>query len=170
MAASSGIKIEGLDELSDTFGLASREARNVARGAVQAVAMEVRNEVRKRAPRKTGNLRKAIVAKQAKPKGDSISSDVRVESGKSSKNDGFYWRFIEYGTQSHDIRAGADASSLAAGNKLLGKEVTHPGTKARPFVVPTVEAFRPQIPELYKKHFGKKLEAFFRRKAKRAQK
>lgn len=142
MATNASVRIEGLEELAKTLDILPREAHNVARNAVQAIAGEVRNAVRKKAPKNTGILRKAITAVRNKPRkfGD-VSSDVRVTSGANAKYDAFYWRFLEYGTQK------------------LG---------ARPFITPVVEEFRPRIPHLFREHFGIKLEAFFARKAKKA--
>lgn len=89
-----GIEIEGLEEcIKQLEEVLPKEARNLARSAVQGVAMQVRNEMRKKAPRRTGRLRRSIKAKRNRPHYDQVSSDVFVD------NKAFYWRFVEYGTQ-----------------------------------------------------------------------
>lgn len=142
MAVAKGLVIEGVDDLKQVLdAMAPKAARNLARATVQGVAGEVAKEVRKKAPKRTGNLRKAIKAKRRRPKNpDQFYSDV-VSQGKQQKNDGFYWRFVEFGTQ-----------------KL----------PEQPFIRPVVDVMRPELPRIYREQFGKKLEGQLRRAAKKS--
>lgn len=137
-----GIVIDGLDNLEIMLGdIAPRQARNLNRSTIHAVAGVIRNDARKRAPKDEGTLRKAIKAKRRRPKNpDAPYSDVMVEHGDDAKHDAFYWRFIEYGTVDE---------------------------AARPFIGPAMEAARPLIPTIYREQFAKKYAAYLARKAKK---
>ena len=141
--ASRGMQFEitGIDEFRQMAStLAPKQARNLARATVQGVASEVAKQMRKKAPKDDGTLRKAIKAKRRKMQGEVAISDVRVEHGKGVKNDAWYWHFIEFGTQKHS---------------------------AQPYIRPTVAEIEPQLPQIFAREFGKKLEKALAREAKR---
>jgi HK97 gp10 family phage protein len=140
--AYSGVKIEGLEGLQDILGdLGPRAARNLNRSTIHAVAGIVRKEARKKAPKDEGTLKKAIKAKRRKPRHpDYPYSDVMVEHGRNAKNDAWYWRFVEYGTQ--DL-------------------------PARPFIQPAIDGIRYDIPAIYRKEFANKLAKMLAKKRKR---
>jgi HK97 gp10 family phage protein len=134
------VKIDGLQQAQKTLTeLLPRESLNIARRTAGGIARKLRTEIKKKAKKKTGNLAKNIKSKRAKDYGrpNLASYDVYVE------RDGFYWRFIEHGT--------AERKQKKTGKKV-GK------MSPDPFVTPTVEAFRPQMPILYREEFGKQLE------------
>lgn len=137
-----GIKIDGLPEVHQLLAqVAPREARNLNRAAIHAVAGEIRDEAKVRAPVDTRTLKRALKAIRRRPRDpDKPFSDVRVEEGTSARHDAWYWHFLEYGT------------------------VKQP---ARPFIGPAIADIRPRIVGVYKKHFGAKLEASLRRKARK---
>lgn len=139
--AASGVKIEGLEGLEEMLGtIAPREARNLNRATIHAMASRVAKDAKRRAPRDEGTLRKAIKAKRRRPRHpDKPFSDVRVEHGNDAKHDAFYWRFVEYGTQTQN---------------------------ARPFISPAADAIRGQVPSIYREEFAKKYEKLLARKAK----
>lgn len=139
--AGSGLEITGIEEFRKmTSDLAPRQARNLARSTVQGVASEVAKQMRKKAPRDNGTLRKAIKAKRRKMRGDVAISDVRIEHGSQAKNNAWYWHFVEFGTQKQT---------------------------AQPFIKPTVTEIEPQLPEIFTREFGKRLERALAREAKR---
>lgn len=139
------ISIDGFDELQDILkNVAPREARNLLRNATQATAGKVRDEMRKRVRTQSydeGTLRKAIVSRRERVQGDEVASTVRITHGKGAMNDAWYWHFVNSGTVN---------------------------MVARPFIEPSVESIRPQLPAIFREEFGKKYEALLRRKAKRA--
>lgn len=139
--AAVGIKIDGLEGLQEMLGtVAPREARNLNRATIHAIAGVVRDDARRRAPRDTGTLKKAIKTKRRRPKNpDAPYSDVMVEHGNNAKHDAFYWRFIEYGTTNQ---------------------------AARPFIGPAADAIRGRIPIIYRQEFAKKYAKLLERKAK----
>lgn len=132
------IKIEGLDDIEAILGeLLPKEARNLNRATIHAVASQVAKDARKKAPRDKGELRKAIKAKRRRPRlPDAPYSDVYVTHGKNAKHDAFYWRFVEYGTV---------------------------GQPARPFIKPAADAVRRDIKQVYRDKFFLKLRARLKR-------
>lgn len=116
-----------------------REAAKEGRELLKKAATELKNEVRDAAPMDEGVLRRAIYVKVLRDKvGEPHAADVRVRTGgKAQKNnrDGFYWRFIEYGTK-----------------KL----------SARPFVAPTALKFKPTLERYFKQYRDLLAEKFNR--------
>lgn len=126
------VSFSGFDEFKQmTSRLAPKQAKNLTRSTVQGVAGEVRKRMRRNAPKDEGTLRKAIKSKRRRMQGDTAISDVRIEHGKGVKNDAWYWHFIEFGTQKKS---------------------------ATPFIRPTVDEMEPELPEIFRRQFGKKLE------------
>ncbi len=145
MAVQSGIKIDGMEDLKEVLDLlAPRVANNLMRATIHGVASEIAKDSKRRAPKDSGDLRKAIKAKRRKPKTPNKPfSDVMVEHGDGARYDAYYWRFVEYGTQTQS---------------------------ERPFIRPAIDLMRPQIPEIMREQFGKKLEQALKRAAKKAAK
>jgi|GEM_PF-932249 len=139
-----GFDISGIKEIKEIFEeIAPKYARNLARTTNHAVAAEITKGAKQNIRNKTGILKKSLKTKRKKSPPDKPVSHVFVEHGKSAKNDGFYWRFIEYGTR--------------------GKT----GQKARPFIGPAAEKIRADLTNIYREQFGKKLEALLKREAKK---
>ncbi len=134
------VEITGIKEFRKMCNdFAPKEARNLARSTVHAVAGRVRKEMRKRTPKDEGTLRKSIKAVRRKMQGDVAISDVRIEHGRTAKHDAFYWHMIEFGAQQRS---------------------------ATPFIVPTVDALAPQMTTIFREEFAKKLQKTLERKAK----
>lgn len=140
--ARGGIEVEGLEGLEATLGdLSQREARNLNRATIHAMAGRVRDDARLRAPKDKGTLKKAIKAKRRRPRNpDQPFSDIMVEHGNDAKHDAFYWRFVEYGTQTQG---------------------------ARPFIGPAADALRPDVARIYREEFMRKYARFLERRAKK---
>lgn len=135
------LEITGIKEFRRMcLQLAPREARNLARSTVHGVAGRVRDEMRRKAPRDEGDLRKSIKSKRRRMQGDTAISDVRIEHGRRAKYDAFYWHFIEFGTQSQGDQR---------------------------FIRPTVQEIEDQIPRIFSEEFGKRLEKALNKHAKR---
>ena len=140
-----GIDIDGMSELNAMLDdIAPREARNLNRAVIHGIAATIAKDAKANAPKgDSGNLKKAIKAKRRRPKNpDKPFSDVMVEHGKGAKNDGFYWRFLEYGTQR---------------------------IAARPFIQPAIDAANQNILQIYKEQFFKKWAQKLKREAKKKQ-
>lgn len=114
-----GIEVEGARYVRETMtDLMPREARNIARRAVVAVARQVRDTARHNAPTDTGTLRKAIRSRRSKGGRDKANAEVNVTTGAEARNDGWYWHFIEFGTKR---------------------------MRARPFIQPTLQEWRNKV-------------------------
>lgn len=142
MTQPSGIEVIGADDLAKVLDqFAPKVANNLMRAVVHGVAGEITKRAKRNAPKKTGNLRKSIKTKRRRGKPFKPVSDVHVTTGSNAKNDGFYWRFIEHGTQT--------------------------GIAERPFVRPAKEAVMGQLDSIMKDQFKKKLTAAVKREQKK---
>lgn len=137
-------EIKGATEIVNLLEKAGpRHSRNIMRATVHGMASTVTKEAKQLVPRDTGTLKKAIKTKRRKSPPEKPVSEVRVEHGFNSKNDGFYWRFVEYGT---------------------GGKNPQP---ARPFIGPAAHNLMSNYKDVMRDQFGKKLEAALKREAKR---
>lgn len=143
----SEISVFGIKEIQKVLEeLAPKHANNLSKSLVHGMAAEVSKEAKKRVPKNTGNLRRAIKAKRRRGKPGQPVSDVIVESGKEAKNNGFYWRFVEFGT---------------------GGPVPQP---EQPFLRPAKDLIQANIPKIAEQQFTKKLAALVKREQKKAAK
>lgn len=142
--AASEVAVIGLEDINKVLSeLAPKYANNLSKALVHGMASETVKEARKRVPKRTGNLRRAIKAKRRRGKPGQPVSDVIVESGKTAKYDGFYWRFVEFGT---------------------GGPVPQP---EQPFLRPAKDMIQSNIPRIAEEQFTKKLAAAVKREQKR---
>ena len=140
----SEVAIFGLEDIKKVLNeLAPKHAANLSRAMVHGLASETAKEAKKRTPKNTGNLRRAIKAKRRRGKPGQPVSDVIVETGKASKNDAFYWRFVEFGT---------------------GGPVPQP---EQPFLRPAKDLIQSNIPKIAEEQFIKKLSAAVKREQKK---
>lgn len=160
-----GMAIEGMEELVQTLNdFMPREARNLARSVVHASAGKVRNRMRQRAPKDTGTLRKAITTKRGRGTPTRVFSDVLITKGKGQTNDAWYWHFVEFGTKGYS----AGETRRDAGGKSRGVMRRNvPARSAQPFITPSVEEMRPELPRIFREEWGKKLEKAIARKARK---
>lgn len=87
------LQIVGLDELRDTLkNTAPREANNILRATVHAIAGEVRDELRKTVPKETRALERSIKAVRRRGKPNHPVSEVR--GGGTAP----YMLMLEFGT------------------------------------------------------------------------
>lgn len=136
------LQATGLEELTDMLkNVAPRSANNIMRNAVTDLARDVRDEMKQKAPKDTGDLQKAIKAKRNRGKKDVLESSVFITKGKNQRYDAYYWHFVEFGTTTN---------------------------RAQPFIVPAAESIRPQVPRLMREHFGERYEKEMTRLARKA--
>ena len=102
----------------------------VVRGMDRA-ASNAADRARGYAPKRTGLLAGEITHKVEVRRGEVIGF-VGVKRGKA-----FYAHMVERGTSSHKIRR-KTKRALANRERIFGREVTHPGTRAQPFLRPAV--------------------------------
>lgn len=138
------MQIEGGEEIRALLkGMAQNEARNLLRATVHGVASDIAKDARKGAPKDSGRLRKAIKAKRRKSHPDNPISEVRVEHGKGSKNDAFYWHIAEFGSVNQS---------------------------EQPYLRPAIERASADLPQRMRDQFWKRYEKLLERKARAARK
>ena len=135
------VEVIGADEVAKVLSeFAPRIANNLSRALVHGIAGEIRDEAKRRVPKRTGNLKRSMKIKRRRSKPGQPVSDVVFTQGKSAKNDGFYWRFVENGTQ--DL-------------------------PERPFVRPAKDLIFSKLDEVVDRQFKKKLIAAVNREKKK---
>jgi len=110
--------------------------KNVMTGAIRAGANVVRDEARRRVPKKTGTLAKSIISMQRKAKQGEIKFSVTPSKG--GKNSGWYAQFIEFGTSKMSakpfLRPAFEQSnneSLEASKKYIAERIPKELAKAK---------------------------------------
>lgn len=148
--AAPSVTVEGMEDLRKTLGVVlPREARNILRRATLDIARDASIRVKAAAPVKSGNLRRSIKHKRAKGTSNMVESSVSADRSGSRTGRGYHSHLVEFGYV-----------HSKSGNFVPG----------RPFIVPTVEQMRPEIPSLYRERLGVQLEKEMQNRAKRAAK
>ncbi len=139
MAAAKAM-IQGMDFVKDQLeGFLPRESKAILRRTTAAIAREVRDEIRKRAPVRRGILRRAIIAKRDRGTRDQIEASVWITKGTDAKYDAFYWHMVEWGTKT---------------------------AKAKPFIEPVVEGVRPTYKQDLGTQLNKQIKKQLEKRAK----
>lgn len=145
-----GAEVEGLEDLRKTFrDVLPREATNILRRATLDIAREAQGRVKAAAPVRSGRLKKSIKAKRSRGTPRMVEARVEADRSGSKSGRGYHSHLVEFGYV----------------HSKSGKFV--PG---RPFIVPTVEAMRPEVPTLYRERLGVQLEKEMEKRAKKAAK
>jgi len=100
------------------------------RQAVTSAALIVQTDAAQRAPVKTGNLRRSLHTEVL----TSTRSLAIVQVG----TDVVYARAIEYGTSPHTIYPRSKKALMWPGARHPVRSVRHPGSPARPFLLPAL--------------------------------
>ena len=144
-----------LDRALQTF--APRVEKNILRGALRAGANVFKREAQALVPRKSGALRASIRVSVGVKKGVILA---KIYAGGGGV---FYAHMVEGGTKKHLISVQEEEKNvnyrrslqlgrrvlesmttinrrvLKIGNTFIGPTVTHPGSKARPFMKPAFD-------------------------------
>jgi HK97 gp10 family phage protein len=113
--------------------------RNMLRGAMRSGAQIIQEEAKARVPQDSGALRDSIRVRTG-AKGGKVFAYVQVGRSKK-KDDPWYAHLVEYGVKPHVIIAGGGTKAgkaLAAGARMFGEKVDHPGAAAKPFMRPAL--------------------------------
>lgn len=129
--------IVGGRELADELAKFSvKLEKNIMRGALRAGAVEIRDEVRQRAPVASGDLKKSVRVTSRVQKGR-VSASVKVGNTKA-----WYAHFVEFGTRPHVIKAKPGRAMRFGGTTTA--QVSHPGIVGRPFIRPGADEATPR--------------------------
>lgn len=133
------VKFEGLDELKDQLeGVSKAVQGRILANATKKGADIVRNEAKRRAPRRTGTLkRRGIVSRVLGRKVNHASSGVGFR-----KKYGAHGILVEFGTKPH---------------YQPKHHFQHPGTEAQPFVEPAFDDKLDEVKETIAEELRKKI-------------
>lgn len=141
---------EELDRLLQT--LPTKIEKNILRAALRAGGVVLRNEAKQKVPQDNGDLLRSIRITSRVQRGQ-VQIGVKAGNAKA-----YYANMVEYGTKPHFIKVddrdrgrGKKKGSLASigtvnrrvlqiGANFIGPSVHHPGSRARPFMRPAVDA------------------------------
>ena len=127
------VHVKGLDELQKLLDtLSAKMEQNVMRGALRAGMKPIRDEAKAGAAKATGELAAGLRV-SVRARAGKVTASLRA-AGKH----GYLARWIEYGTAAHRIAAKKGGALFFNGSAV--KFVDHPGSKARPFLRPALDA------------------------------
>lgn len=118
-------------ELSALFDKAVRELPGKVSKAVRKTAFDVRATAQQLAPYDTGNLRNSITVETLGPYAAAVGPTAN------------YGRYVEEGTAPHVI-VPKNAKALYF-NGIFTSRVSHPGTRAQPYMAPAAERHAPAL-------------------------
>lgn len=121
------VEIRGLKELISDVKQAGIDAKPLVKAALTNSASKMQSNIRQRAPHRTGALQRSVQVSMSYP-----SASVEVLEK--------YGTMVEYGTPPHIIKPKNKKALYWKGAHNPYKSVRHPGTKARPFFQPGVDA------------------------------
>lgn len=168
-------RVIGLADLMAKFDiLGQRLATNVCRRGLLAGAAVIRDDARPRIPKRTGNLKKNLIAESRGVFKDGSGKPAEhravVIVRRKIKGKGYpprtYAHFVEYGTQPHATGAGS-IRKVFKGSKRTVRQVggMHPGAKAKPFLRPAFDAKKFEAVRAIEKKIREELDKEIRKLA-----
>jgi HK97 gp10 family phage protein len=147
-----GVEIKGLSELQKLLDtLPAKIEANIMRGAMRAGAKVVQESAKAKAPRKSGKMAEGLKI-TTRSRSGVVSASV-----KASGPHAFLAPMIEFGTKPHFISVSDENKNfnakrgrlesvssvnrrfLVIGGEIVGKSVSHPGSRAQPFMRPALD-------------------------------
>ncbi|MCY8609885.1 MULTISPECIES: HK97-gp10 family putative phage morphogenesis protein [Bacillus] len=117
------MRVNGMKDLVSQVRKLGNRSRVVEKGAVEAGAQPIYEEMEATKPSSQSKILKGEV------------KDGKIDIGPSSLD--FISRFAEYGTSPHLIKL-KNKKVMSDGSKIYGKKVDHPGHHPTPFVEPAL--------------------------------
>lgn len=156
------IKPSEFSKLQKKFDrLVVRTRTNVVKKAVRDASKPALNDMRSRAPRDTGSLKKAIKLKVRGYRRDGMVigvigvSRTKYPTKKGTVQPSLMAHLIEYGTKDHGPKKKAAMGNKKTG-EFFGTKVS--GTPARPFVRPTFDSKKSGMESDCRRLIGKGVE------------
>ena len=134
------IKIDSTDlnKFSVILGKLPDEIKDDVRKVVKNSAFNIERNAKSSASVKTGHLRRSISTKMGDMEATIHTSNLK------------YAPMVEFGTRPHIIRAKNKKALYWKGAKHPVKSVRHPGSKAKPYLIPAFEKEKDQFLEKLK--------------------
>ena len=134
------IKIDSsdLNKFSVMLGELPDEIKDNIRKVVKNSAFNIERNAKSSASVKTGHLRRSISTKMGDMEATIHTSNLK------------YAPMVEFGTRPHIIRAKNKKALYWKGAKHPVKQVNHPGSKAKPYLIPAFEKEKDQFLEKLK--------------------
>ena len=158
----------GLEDVKKKLAtLGKRLATNVLRRGLLAGAGLIRDDARSRVSKRTGRLKKNIIAESRGVFKDGSGTPVehravalvrgKARDGKRSAR--AYAHFVEFGTKPHYMDKGS-INVLFKGSKakITRKGKIHPGAKAKPFMRPAFDAKKHEAVRAMEKRIRQELD------------
>tara|TARA_B100001063_G_scaffold247320_1_gene292620 strand:+ start:11933 stop:12382 length:450 start_codon:yes stop_codon:yes gene_type:complete len=132
--------IKGYEKIAKTLkNLDSKSANKVVRRGVSKMAQVVRKEMRRNAPRRTGQLNKELRYKVSRDRQGGFTAQV------GAFNKAYYAAFLENGTKPHKIPKKKGAKVVLNGRVV--QNINHPGTKGSKFISKSFQKSRKRAVE-----------------------
>lgn len=133
------INISGGKQLAEFLQqLPLKIEKNIMRAALRSGARVIANEAKTLVPTQLGDLKRSIRTGSNAKKGQ-VEGYARAGNKKA-----YYYRFVEYGTAAHIIKAGKNKQYLTFtakdGKKVVKEQVNHPGSIAKPYMRPALDS------------------------------
>ena len=149
-------EIEGLKRLEKALKLLGNKAsKKVLKGALRDASKPIVKNLRKRIPKRSGELRKSVGVHVDR------YGNLQIGYRSSKRYRGFVGRFLEEGTKSHSIgvskfrkKRGGKAISTPYGFK---NSVIVRGIKATPMLAPAMELKHKESIEVFKKRLNERV-------------
>lgn len=133
------IRINGLDALQKALEeLPGKLEANILRGALRAGMKVIEAEAKALVPQDSGMLHDSIRVSTAIDRRQGRVRATVKAGGRKGKKSAFYAHMVEFGVKAHEIRPKGARSLFFAG--IARKLIQHPGTSARPFLRPAMDA------------------------------
>nr|DAS93848.1 MAG TPA: Minor capsid protein [Caudoviricetes sp.] len=134
------IKIDSsaLNKFSVEVGKLSDEIKDDVRKVVKNSAFNIERNAKSSVNVKTGHLKRSISTKMGDMEATIHTSNLK------------YAPAVEFGTRAHIIRAKNKKALYWKGATHPVKQVNHPGSKAKPFLIPAFEKEKDQFLEKLK--------------------
>ena len=134
------IKIDSsdLNKFSVTLRELPDEIKDDVRKVVKNSAFNIERNAKSSASVKTGHLRRSISTKMGDMEATIHTSNLK------------YAPMVEFGTRPHIIRAKNKKALYWKGAKHPVKQVNHPGSKAKPYLIPAFDKEKDQFLEKLK--------------------
>jgi len=141
------VRIRNREKLMKAFNLLEPNIVTSLAGMQMKVARDLADTIKTYAPVQSGTYRDSIHADRLADRPDASLKGITKTTDPNATGvfAAWYWRFLEFGTRAHTIRA-KNAPLLVfrgrEGNLKYMREVSHPGSPAQPHIFPVYRAER----------------------------